>query len=590
MGLLFFRITFIFIFAGLIPAIGTIGYGIYKKNYVSAAMSMVVNGIMILAAYLVIFMLVPNQYFASIVTWNLVSLIVSSIMNVIILNFQNDKFYSRYISLSSISFVFALLIIFGLFMSFIRLGSTKSSANTVETKVSQQVSKAPMPVISSKNKEVAVANSVKTVKAQIQNSLSNVPNSNIYDVDHLRLQTYRGKMVYVAPLDFDGSYFRYRHYKKVDGYFIVDATSKNAKPRFVKREMKYTPSAYFGHDAYRKIYSKVAGSSYSMDGNTPQLEIDDNGKPYYISTMYKRIGISNRPNFQDEKVAVLDAETGDVKTYSLSNKPDWLDIAIDPTISSWQIKSWGQERNGWWNAYGIGGSREGVMKSVSKAGTEGTDRQLTPVLFNKHIYYFASMTSTNSKQTSVLGYMYVNAANGKTYYYREKNDAMTPERASSLAENRMKQTQWKSSMPLLYMIDGKPTWIVSMLDDNGAFMSYVYLLASGNGTQSTVAVGNDAKSTLAKYRSLFDSQTAIPTGKGKVLNIEGNIYRFNITGNKVSFILNRDSRIYTLSLKEFPEGQFIQIGDNVQFKANIYKESGNVKSEFRNKTLIEGNK
>jgi len=379
MGFLFFRITFIFIFMGLIPAIGTIGYGIYKKNYVSAAMSMVVNGIMILAAYLVIFMLVPNQYFASIVTWNLVSLIVSSIMNVIILNFQNDKFYSRYISLSSISFVFALLIIFGLFMSFIRLGSTKSSANTVETKVSQQVSKAPMPVISSKNKEVAVANSVKTVKAQIQNSLSNVPNSNIYDVDHLRLQTYRGKMVYVAPLDFDGSYFRYRHYKKVDGYFIVDATSKNAKPRFVKREMKYTPSAYFGHDAYRKIYSKVAGSSYSMDGNTPQLEIDDNGKPYYISTMYKRIVISNRPNFQDEKVAVLDAETGDVKTYSLSNKPDWLDIAIDPTISSWQIKSWGQERNGWWNAYGIGGSREGVMKSVSKAGTEGTDRQLTPV-------------------------------------------------------------------------------------------------------------------------------------------------------------------------------------------------------------------
>jgi len=590
MGFLFFRITFIFIFMGLIPAIGTIGYGIYKKNYVSAAMSMVVNGIMILAAYLVIFMLVPNQYFASIVTWNLVSLIVSSIMNVIILNFQNDKFYSRYISLSSISFVFALLIIFGLFMSFIRLGSTKSSANTVETKVSQQVSKAPMPVISSKNKEVAVANSVKTVKAQIQNSLSNVPNSNIYDVDHLRLQTYRGKMVYVAPLDFDGSYIRYRHYKKVDGYFIVDATSKNAKPRFVKREMKYTPSAYFGHDAYRKIYSKVAGSSYSMDGNTPQLEIDDNGKPYYISTMYKRIGISNRPNFQDERVAVLDAETGDVKIYSLSNKPDWLDIAIDPTVSSWQIKSWGQERNGWWNAYGIGGSREGVMKSVSKAGTEGTDRQLTPVLFNKHIYYFASMTSTNSKQTSVLGYMYVNAANGKTYYYREKNDAMTPERASSLAENRMKQTQWKSSMPLLYMIDGKPTWIVSMLDDNGAFMSYVYLLASGNGTQSTVAVGNDAKSTLAKYRSLFDSQTAIPTGKGKVLNIEGNIYRFNITGNKVSFILNRDSKIYTLSLKEFPEGQFIQIGDNVQFKANIYKESGNVKSEFRNKTLIEGNK
>jgi hypothetical protein len=535
-------------------------------------------------------MLVPNQYFVSIVTYNLVSLIISLSVNIVLFNIQNNNFDSKDISLTSVIFALVLLIIFGLFISFIRLGSTKSSANTVETKVSQQVSKAPMPVISSKNKEVAVANSVKTVKAQIQNSLSNVPNSNVYDVDHLRVQTYRGKMVYVAPLDFDGSYFRYRHYKKVDGYFIVDATSKNAKPRFVKREMRYTPSAYFGHDAYRRIYSEVAGSSYSMDENTPQLEIDDNGKPYYISTLYKRIGISNRPNFQDKKVAVLDAENGNVKIYSLKDKPEWLDIAVDPTISSWQIKAWGQERNGWWNAYGIGGSREGVIKSVNKAGTEGTDQQLTPVLFNKHIYYFASMTSTNSKQTSILGYMYVNAANGKTYYYREKNDAMTPERASSLAENRMKQTQWKSSMPLLYMIDGKPTWIVSMLDDNGAFMSYVYLLASGNGTQSTVAVGNDAKSTLVKYRSLFGSSTAIPTGKGKTTNIEGKVYRLNISGSKVSFILNGDPRIYTLSLKEFPEGQFIQSEDNVRFKANIYQKSGDVKSEFENKTLIEGNK
>lgn len=589
MELLFFKITFIFVFAGLIPAVGFVGYSIYKKDHILAVTSLIANGILFLAAYLTVFMLVPNQYFVSIVMWNLISLIVSLGVNMLILDFQgNDDM--NFISLSSVSAVFAVLIIFGVFMFAIRLGSTKNSANTVETKVSQQVNKAPMPVISSKNKEVAVANSVKTVKAQIQNSLSNVPNSNVYDVDHLRVQTYRGKMVYIAPLDFDGSYFRYRHYKKVDGYFIVDATSKNAKPKFVKREMKYTPSAYFGHDAYRKIYSKVAGSLYSMDGNTPQLEIDDSGKPYYISTLYKRIGVSNRPNFHYKKVAILDAETGSVRIYDLNNKPEWLDIAVDPTVSSWQIKSWGQERKGWWNAYGIGGSREGVIKSVSKAGTEGTDQQLTPVLFNKHIYYFASMTSTNSKQTSVLGYMYVNAANGKTYYYREKNDAMTPERASSLAENRMKQTQWKSNMPLLYMIDGKPTWIVSMLDDNGAFMSYVYLLASGNGTQSTVAVGTDAKSTLAKYRSLFDSSTAIPTGKGKISNVEGNIYRLNINATKVSFILNGDSKIYTLSLKEFPKGQFVQAGDNVKFEANIYQKSGDVKSEFENKTITEENK
>ena len=41
----------------------------------------------------------------------------------------------------------------------------------------------------------------------------------------------------------------------------------------------------------------------------PQLEIDDNGKAYYVQTLYRPRGISENPNYKKMKIAVLDTET-----------------------------------------------------------------------------------------------------------------------------------------------------------------------------------------------------------------------------------------------------------------------------------------
>lgn len=548
--------------------------------------------VIFLIQYLYVFIFLPGAYLYNVIFYNLINLLLCTIIfGILFLIFSPSKFSVRsahggsslnlkYIAKPGFGIILALVIVVALGI-IVNMGPfAKAISKTTNVQQSQQVKDAPMPVISSSKKEVPVVNSNKTVSSQLQNSLSNVKNSNVYSLNHLRVQFYHGKLVYIAPLDFEGDFFRYVHYKKVPGYFIVDATSKNSHPKFVKKDMAYTPSAYFGHDVNRRIYSAIKGSNLVLTGGDAQLEIDEKGKPYYVKTLYKTYGITRSPNYKKTWLGMVDAETGKTRIIEQKNAPKWLDVTFDPGIASSKVESFSSDRNGWWNAHGIGGSRTGVMEAVDDVGTEGINKEFTPISYKGQVYYFASMTSKNKKQTSVLGYIYVNARNGKTYFYREKEDAMTPNRAKSLAENRMKQTQWKASMPLLYRIDGKPTWIVSMIDSNGAFMSYVYLLANGNGTQSSVSVGNDAKTTLTKYRALVSN--GLTTASSSDTSVEkvfsGTVKRAVIDGDNIIFLLNNSDKVFYASSKNDPKNVFVRDGDNVKFSGAVSENTVNISS------------
>lgn len=478
----------------------------------------------------------------------------------------------------------ALLVILaiGIFAA-LNVSEAKRVANLAPVESANSTAKAPMPVVSTKSKAVPVVNTPATVLTQINNSLSNIPHANVYDVSHVRVQILHNKMTYIAPIDFDGSFFRFMRYKKVDGYFAVDATSKTAQPRFVKKSMYYTPAAFFGKDVRRLMYANSALSSYVLMNNTPQLEVDEQGTPYYVATLVHRYGVTNRQDYRKKAIVTINAETGTAKVYkNLHAKPKWLDVALDPTTAASQVDAWARERNGWWNANGVGGARNGVMVAVTGSGTEGENDEVTPVQYRDQIYYLESLTSARSNQTSVMGYAFTDAATGKSYYYHETKDAMTPDRAQKLAKDMMKQTGWQPKMPMLYRIDGRPTWVVSMLDSSHAFRSYVYLLASGNGTQDTVATGSDATDTLSKYRALFGANTA---ATGKAHKVSGTVLRVTRNGDAISFLLKDKPVVYTVSAKDDPLAPFLQAGDVVSFKAQTSGQNGTVKGNVTNANL-----
>lgn len=490
----------------------------------------------------------------------------------IISRFSGTVSWLSKLTITGVLAIVAFLIL-GSISSIVTTMNPHPSVKSIKTEIVNDTKSAPMPVIKNRD-ETPVVNAPQTIQTDMNNSLNSFKNSNVYDLNQMRVQMYKGKMVYVAPVNFSGGFWRYIHYRKVPGYFMTNATDKNADPKFVKRSMKYTPSAYFNNDADRRISAHSLG--YTMVGKTAQLEIDNNGTPYYVRTLAKPISYLNRNyNYRKYKVAVLNSVTGQVKLYNPDNVPSFVDIAVSPDWVAQEVKLFGKYRNGFWNSTQWGG-HNGVMKPT-KAGTEGQDH-LTPYAYKGRIYYFTGMTSINEHQSSILGYSFIDARTNTLHYYREHGNVMTPERAISYAQQDINPQNYKGTLPLLYRVGDKPTWVVSMLDrDNNSFMKYVYLLADGNNQSGTYAVGDDAQSTLALFNQRLGNKVSVADSTaGKTIN--GSIYRLlPEANNRILFILKNQPGVYALPTddKSFTAvTRFIAAGDQVRFKTKNTDETG----------------
>ena len=85
-----------------------------------------------------------------------------------------------------------------------------------------------------KRNETPIALAPATVLNRVRKSVSDVPNSQYFSVSkNIQAQYYKGKPVYIVPLQYDGFWAMTRA-GKIPGYFIIDATNQNAEPHFVK--------------------------------------------------------------------------------------------------------------------------------------------------------------------------------------------------------------------------------------------------------------------------------------------------------------------------------------------------------------------
>ena len=164
-----------------------------------------------------------------------------------------------------------------------------------------------------KRGETPIALAPGTVLNRVRKASSDVPNTQYYSIsDNVQAQYYRGKPVYVIPIEYNG-FWTMQKAQEIPGYFIIDAAKQGATPKFVKKPYKYATSAYFGKDAERQIYRHMPNW---LSLGSPQLEIDDNGTPYWVETLYKPEALSHRVNWSRLQIVVMNAQTGSVKSYS----------------------------------------------------------------------------------------------------------------------------------------------------------------------------------------------------------------------------------------------------------------------------------
>lgn len=426
-----------------------------------------------------------------------------------------------------------------------------------------------------KRNETPIALAPKTVINRVRKASSDIPNTQYYSIsDEIQSQYYKGKPVYVIPIEYNG-FFQSNRAGEIPGYFIIDATRQNATPIFVKKPYYYAVSGYFNKDASRQIY-RHNPSWLSLD--TPQLEIDDNGDPYWVQTVYKSEPFSHRVNFSRLHVAVLNARTGVTKTYSVHNMPKFIDEGITTGIADKINNDFGKYKYGFWNW-----SKTGIMKPTGN----GVENGVTSV-FNKDgsISYFTDFTTDKTGADSALGYSMINARTGKLTFYRT-NNIMDSDGAKNNANQDYKAQRWHANMPILYNVNNRPTWVMTILDSTHAIRGYYYLDASD---QSVYGTGSNPTSALDSFRqALVDSGASAGNTPGeKKKNFSGVIDRAAVVSNKnkAMFMLKGKNIIFTVNTNDYDFANLIRPGDKVKFSANVVKGKsiGNV-NEFKDESL-----
>ena len=407
-----------------------------------------------------------------------------------------------------------------------------------------------------------------TAKRKMLQKFSVIPNSNMFTLDGITAQVVNGEYVYVATVEFNG-FFKWLKLGEVPGYFIISATDINAQPEFVEKPIVYTPSAYFGKDAARKIYSAYPG--YAATG-TINLELDDQGNPYYIQTLYKEYGVSGRMHYNEFKTAVLNATTGEVNVYDSQKAPSFVDAPITSSAANSLNEFFGRYSQGWWNQTMFGAKKDVKIPTENGIYASG---QITPMM-NKEgnqLLYFTDFTSSEKDQDSALGYSLINARTGQVTYYRDtKVGIMDSDGAISIASKIYPEKKWKASMPVLYNIDGVPTWIVSLMDSKGIFKKYVYINAVDN---DIVIDADTAQGALDAYRIelVTKGSNNENTDKANLKTMQGKVARVSVVAGEaqtvVSFLLEDEKTIFSVTTNNSPLALFLKEGDQVTFKAVV---------------------
>ena len=139
---------------------------------------------------------------------------------------------------------------------------------------------------------------------KMKKAFGQVPNTSYYELGNLQIQKVDNEYVYIAPVEFSG-FFKWWKGKETPGYFTLSATDSSDNPKFIQSTMIYTPSSFFNKSIERHIRMQFPKHIFYGD---VQLEIDDEGKPYYIRSFGEYI--SARNGFDVKGVVVVDSKNG----------------------------------------------------------------------------------------------------------------------------------------------------------------------------------------------------------------------------------------------------------------------------------------
>ena len=296
------------------------------------------------------------------------------------------------------------------------------------------------------------------------------------------------KLYWVAPLVHRDFIKWVTNMGGTNGYVMVSAND----PQDVKLVQKangedvkivYQPDAYILQDLHRHVYIK-GGMSRGMADYT--LEIDDNGKPFWVVSLYEhKVGFGGA---NVNGTAIVDAKTGETKFYSIKDTPEWVDRIQPEEFVIDQINSWGVYVNGFINSVI---SEKGVLKA-----TEGTSLVYGE---DDKSYWYTGITSAGGDE-STIGFMLVDSRTKEAKLYKQLG--ATEMAAMKSAEGSVQEKNYEATFPVMYNILGQPTYVSSLKDKAGLVKRVVFVSVED---YNIVGVGRDKAEAMKNYKDALES-------------------------------------------------------------------------------------
>jgi hypothetical protein len=337
------------------------------------------------------------------------------------------------------------------------------------------------------------------------------------EIGDFTIQKVNDELYWVAPLLHTGFFKWWRNSEGTPGYVMVSATNER-DVKLVQQiggkpiKIKYQPEAFFGSQIERYVYF----NGYMTVGlGDFEFEVDDSGKPFWVVSLYnKKVGFSGNDAVG---VLVVDAENGAINHYEIANTPLWVDRIHPIGFIEDQLSDWGEYVHGFWNF-----SNQDKLQI-----TEG----LTLVYGQNHKSYWYTGLSSVGKEESNVGFVLVDTRTKETTYY--KQSGATEYAAQSSAEGKVQEKGYRASLPIPYIINNIPTYVMTLKDDGGLVKMFAMVAISD---YTIVGVGNTMRETLMAYKNVYnmadnrinpESVTPKKTLKSVVTRIENDVKNGN---------------------------------------------------------------
>ncbi len=229
---------------------------------------------------------------------------------------------------------------------------------------------------------------------------------------------------------------------------------------------------------------------------TPSLEINDEGKPYWVCEYYDKIGIAGGADVIG--VVLVDAcdktiEDISIETLINSKEYNWIDQIYSDDLLVQQYNYYGKYSGGFINGY------------IGQTGVKTTTVGSSYIASGDDVWLYTGVTSVTNDD-SIIGFAIINQRTKEAVF--QEISGTTESGAQTSAQGIVSDKGWTATFPLLLNIDGEATYFMALKDNN---VVKSYAMVSVERVQDAVRSEDDANPDLEACLKAYVSKVKAST-------------------------------------------------------------------------------